>query len=101
MIGDLTREEIRARANAGLGAGVGLAFGAAFLFGPIISIFSGLSGIFGLATLLGVNQPCSPFYSSNTPSTAISFRNSRHYQTPQNTFVANHQSWSISQPTWH
>ena len=54
LIGDLTREEIRARANAGLGAGVGLAFGAAFLFGPLISIFSGLSGIFGLATLLGV-----------------------------------------------
>ncbi len=54
LIGDLTREEIRARANAGLGAGVGLAFGAAFLFGPLISIFSGLSGIFGLATLLGL-----------------------------------------------
>ena len=54
LIGDLTREDVRARANAGLGAGVGLAFGAAFLFGPVISIFSGLEGIFGIATFLGI-----------------------------------------------
>ena len=52
LIADLTRPEVRTRANASIGASIGLAFGGAFFIAPFIGGFAGLSGIFGLITLM-------------------------------------------------
>lgn len=46
LIADLTRPEVRARANAGLGASVGLSFGVAMVSAPLLAAWIGLSGIF-------------------------------------------------------
>jgi len=46
LIADLTRPEVRARANAGLGASVGMSFGIAMVFAPLLASSVGLSGIF-------------------------------------------------------
>jgi len=55
LIADLTRPEVRARANAGLGASVGMSFGIAMVFAPLLASWVGLSGIFwviaGMATV--------------------------------------------------
>ena len=55
LIADLTRPEVRARANAFLGGGIGMAFGIAMFAAPILAGFIGLSGLFyliaGLATI--------------------------------------------------
>ena len=52
LIADLTRPEVRTRANAGIGASIGMAFGGAFFIAPFLGGFVGLSGIFGLITLM-------------------------------------------------
>ena len=52
LIADLTRPEVRTRANAGIGASIGMAFGGAFCIAPFLGGFAGLSGIFGLITLM-------------------------------------------------
>ena len=52
LIADLTRPEVRTRANAGIGASIGMAFGGAFFIAPFLGGFAGLSGIFGLITLM-------------------------------------------------
>ena len=54
LIADLTRPQVRTRANAGLGASVGLAFGAAFLIAPFLGGWMGLSGIFTLITIMAI-----------------------------------------------
>ena len=46
LIADLTRDEVRARANAFLGMGVGMAFGLAMFLGPFLGSKIGLSGLF-------------------------------------------------------
>ena len=52
LIADLTRPEVRTRANAGIGASIGMAFGGAFFIAPFLGGFAGLFGIFGLITLM-------------------------------------------------
>ena len=52
LIADLTRPEVRTRANAGIGASIGMAFGGAFFIAPFLGGFAGLSGIFGLITIM-------------------------------------------------
>ena len=54
LIADLTRPDVRTRANAGLGASVGLAFGTAFLIAPFLGGWMGLTGIFALITLMAL-----------------------------------------------
>ena len=54
LIADLTRPEVRTRANAGIGASIGMAFGGAFFIAPFLGGFAGLSGIFGLITLMAI-----------------------------------------------
>ena len=46
LIADLTRPEVRTRANAGLGASIGLSFGIAIFLGPFLGSWVGLSGLF-------------------------------------------------------
>ncbi len=52
LIADLTRNEVRTRANAILGAGVGLAFGVSFFFSPFLGSWMGLRGIFLTITVM-------------------------------------------------
>lgn len=52
MIADLTRTEVRTRANAGIGASIGLAFGSAFFVAPFLGGWAGLTGIFGLISIM-------------------------------------------------
>ena len=54
LIADLTRPEVRTRANAGIGASIGIAFGLAFFLAPFLGEWVGLSGIFWLITLLAI-----------------------------------------------
>ena len=78
LIADLTRPEVRTRANAGIGASIGMAFGGAFLIAPFLGDFAGLSGIFGLITLMAtiglfilwrfVPEPENPSRTPNTPT---------------------------------
>ena len=78
LIADLTRPEVRTRANAGIGASIGMAFGGAFFIAPFLGGFAGLSGIFGLITLMAtvgllilwrfVPEPENQFRTPNTPT---------------------------------
>ena len=78
LIADLTRPEVRTRANAAIGASIGMAFGGAFFIAPFLGGFAGLSGIFGLITLMAtiglfilwrfVPEPENPSRTPNTPT---------------------------------
>lgn len=48
MVADLTSDENRTKAMAGIGAAIGLSFSAALILGPVISNFGGPSAIFWL-----------------------------------------------------
>ena len=52
LIADLTRPEVRTRANAALGASVGIAFALAFGAAPFLGEWIGLDGIFWMIALL-------------------------------------------------
>ncbi|MGK0290425.1 MAG: putative MFS family arabinose efflux permease, partial [bacterium] len=54
LIGDLTRPEVRTRANAGIGASIGMSFGIAFLVAPFLGAWIGLQGVFAVVTVLGI-----------------------------------------------
>ena len=53
LIADLTRPEVRTRANAGLGMSIGLAFGIAILAAPLLGEWFGLSGLFWVMAGMG------------------------------------------------
>lgn len=52
LIADLTREEIRTRAMATIGASIGMAFAFGMVLGPWIAAHFGLAGVFGFTALL-------------------------------------------------
>lgn len=52
LIADLTRPEVRSRANAGLGASVGMSFGVAMVISPFLGSWFGLQGIFWVVSAL-------------------------------------------------
>lgn len=54
LVSDLTREQSRTMAMAGLGASIGLAFALSLVVGPLVSAAFGLDGIFWLTALLAV-----------------------------------------------
>lgn len=54
LTADLTREEVRIRAMAGIGIGIGVAFGLALVLGPILGHRVGLSGLFWFTAALAV-----------------------------------------------
>jgi MFS family permease len=51
---DLTREEVRTRAMAGIGMSIGMAFALALVLGPALAHWFGLEGIFWATALLAV-----------------------------------------------
>jgi MFS family permease len=54
LTADLTREEVRTRAMAGIGLSIGLAFAVALVLGPALAHWFGLSGIFWVTAMLAV-----------------------------------------------
>ena len=54
LISDLTRSEVRTRANAAIGMSIGIAFALAFAVSSILGESIGLDGIFWLITVLSV-----------------------------------------------
>ncbi|SNZ03641.1 Predicted arabinose efflux permease, MFS family [Persephonella hydrogeniphila] len=54
LIADLTREEIRTRAMATIGASIGMAFAFGMVLGPWIAAHFGLAGVFGFTALLAL-----------------------------------------------
>lgn len=48
MVADLTSDESRTKAMAGIGAAIGLSFSLALVLGPVVSNWSGIAGIFWL-----------------------------------------------------
>jgi predicted MFS family arabinose efflux permease len=54
LAADLSREDHRAKVMAFIGMSIGIAFAVAMVIGPLISQWSGLSGVFWLTALLAV-----------------------------------------------
>jgi predicted MFS family arabinose efflux permease len=54
LIADLTRPEVRTRANAAMGISIGIAFAVAFGVAPFLGEWIGLDGIFWMIALLSV-----------------------------------------------
>lgn len=53
-LSDTTRDEIRTQAMAIVGMTIGFSFGLAFIVGPIIDSYIGLTGLFWFTTILGI-----------------------------------------------
>ncbi|MBF0239160.1 MAG: MFS transporter [SAR324 cluster bacterium] len=71
LIADLTRPEVRTRANAGLGASVGLSFAIAIFLAPFLGHWFGLHGIFWLTTALSLCGIICLHWLVPTPATII------------------------------
>ncbi len=71
LIADLTRPEVRTRANAGLGASIGLAFGLAFFAAPFLGGWLGLAGIFGSITIMATISLIILFAAVPTPEQTV------------------------------
>ncbi|MBB3047464.1 MFS family permease [Litorivivens lipolytica] len=54
LMADLTREQHRSKAMAGIGASIGMSFAVALVLGPVISAQMGLSGLFWLTGVLAL-----------------------------------------------
>lgn len=54
LAADLTREEVRTRAMAGIGVSIGMAFALALVLGPVLAQGIGLDGIFWFTALLAL-----------------------------------------------
>jgi len=54
LVADLTRPEVRTRANAAMGVSIGTAFAIAFIVAPFLGEWLGLEGIFGMIAIFSV-----------------------------------------------
>ena len=54
LIADLTRDEVRTRANAVLGGSIGISFGMAIVSAPFLAEIAGLRGLFWVISIAGV-----------------------------------------------
>lgn len=54
LVSDLTREEHRTKAMAGIGLSIGLSFALSLVLGPLVGNWLGLSGLFALTAVLAV-----------------------------------------------
>lgn len=55
LLSDLTREQHRTKVMAGIGMSIGLSFVAAMVFGPLITSYFGLSGLFWVTALMALS----------------------------------------------
>ena len=54
LVADLTRPEVRTRANAAMGVSIGTAFAIAFIAAPFLGEWIGLEGMFGMIAVFSV-----------------------------------------------
>ena len=54
LVADLTRPEVRTRANAAMGVSIGAAFAIAFIAAPFLGEWLGLEGMFGMIAIISV-----------------------------------------------
>ena len=54
LVADLTRPEVRTRANAAMGISIGTAFAIAFIAAPFLGEWLGLGGMFGMIAIFSV-----------------------------------------------
>ena len=54
LIADLTRDEVRTRANAVLGGSIGISFGMAIVSAPFLAEIAGLRGLFWVISIAGM-----------------------------------------------
>jgi len=54
LVADLTRPEVRTRANAAMGVSIGIAFASAFLVAPFLGEWLGLGGMFGMIAIFSL-----------------------------------------------
>ena len=54
LVADLTRPEVRTRANAAMGVSIGTAFAIAFIVAPFLGEWLGLEGIFGMIAIFSL-----------------------------------------------
>lgn len=54
LVADLTRPEVRTRANAAMGISIGTAFAIAFIAAPFLGEWLGLEGMFGMIAIFSV-----------------------------------------------
>ena len=54
LVADLTRPEVRTRANAAMGISIGTAFAIAFIAAPFLGEWLGLGGMFGIIAIFSV-----------------------------------------------
>ena len=54
LVADLTRPEVRTRANAAMGVSIGTAFAIAFIAAPFLGEWLGLEGIFGMIAIISL-----------------------------------------------
>ena len=54
LVADLTRPEVRTRANAAMGVSIGTAFAIAFIVAPFLGEWMGLEGMFGMIAIFSV-----------------------------------------------
>ena len=54
LVADLTRPEVRTRANAAMGVSIGTAFAIAFIVAPFLGEWLGLEGMFGMIAIFSV-----------------------------------------------
>ena len=54
LVADLTRPEVRTRANAAMGVSIGTAFAIAFIAAPFLGEWLGLEGMFGMIAIFSV-----------------------------------------------
>ena len=54
LVADLTRPEVRTRANAAMGISIGTAFAIAFIAAPFLGEWLGLGGMFGMIVIFSV-----------------------------------------------
>lgn len=68
LVADLTREEHRTKSMAIIGVSIGLAFSSAFVLGPLLNGYIGLSGLFWASASLGLLALAVLFILVPTPS---------------------------------
>lgn len=70
LLADVTRDEVRSKGMAIIGASIGITFALSLVFAPLLYKFSGLSGLFGITGVLSILGIAVVIFLLPTPSLA-------------------------------
>ncbi|MDF3029888.1 MAG: putative Permease of the major facilitator superfamily [Moraxellaceae bacterium] len=80
LLADLTRVEQRTKAMAAIGMSIGLSFGLAFVCGPLLAGYFGLSGLFWTTSLMGLAGMAVCYWLVPDPVVAVKQTPSTYWQ---------------------